>query len=455
MWDDAPSRPTSRYVRFAQRLPIIGPRLFDRSSSTNVFSRTRVDRIFRHWRKYFGLGKKHPPNLDLDTIGVLEGADKSSSMDLHWDYLRHYEKFLRQYRNSEINVIEIGVAKGASLRAWHKYFPLANVVGIDIWPECASQAGDRIFIEIGSQDDPVFLAKVCEKYPPTIIIDDGSHQADHIIHTFERAFPFLRPGGLYIVEDLVFHFPPHFSNRVNGFSPPEYFSALARDCLAGIRGNAAIDAPMAYVKDNIDCVSFVYSSLIIQKKGTPIQTYDWKTIREFIEYPWRGNHPANGNKILVRYISHLAYHKCSPERINEFMSLVERGRLDVEDFLNLSNCQNQLDLWDKDEAENMLVEALTRFPDDFHVTWRLGHIRLRQRKFAAAAETLKRATSMRVDNGYQLVAAYEMLSQAYVEQSMINEAVGALRSALSVNVAAETRKNIQLKIDNLQSLLAR
>ncbi|MGC3976971.1 MAG: hypothetical protein QM751_01255 [Paludibacteraceae bacterium] len=36
---------------------------------------------------------------------------------------------------------------------------------------------------------------------PDIIIDDGSHYCEHIIKTFNVLFPYLKNGGIYVIED--------------------------------------------------------------------------------------------------------------------------------------------------------------------------------------------------------------------------------------------------------------
>ena len=173
------------------------------------------------------------PELDLNQIGVLEGTDKSSSVLLKWDYLRHYEKVFAAWKDKSINFIEIGVANGNSLGVWKELFTTAQIIGVDINPECAKFAGDRIKIEIGSQDDPEFLARLCSKYEPTIIVDDGSHLAHHVIYTFEHMFPFLAPGGIYVVEDLDFHFGEEANKwaPISGYSPPNYFLELTQLCM--------------------------------------------------------------------------------------------------------------------------------------------------------------------------------------------------------------------------------
>ena len=94
-----------------------------------------------------------------------------------------------------MNLVEIGVFNGASTRMWKRYFPKATIIGVDIQERCKALEEDRIKIEIGSQSDGPFIDALLEEYPPTVMIDDGSHVASDIIFTFERAFPALLPGG--------------------------------------------------------------------------------------------------------------------------------------------------------------------------------------------------------------------------------------------------------------------
>jgi hypothetical protein len=141
-------------------------------------------------------------SADLNNIGVGTGTNKSTIVE---GYLPAYGAMLAHFRNEPINLIEIGVADGASVAMWEKWLPRAQIVGIDIQSRCARFARGRVAIEIGSQADGAFLDDVLTRYPPTIMIDDGSHMADHIIATFERAWAKLLPGGCYIMEDLYVH----------------------------------------------------------------------------------------------------------------------------------------------------------------------------------------------------------------------------------------------------------
>src|SRR5438874_13348424 len=115
-------------------------------------------------------------NLPLDWIGIAAGTDKSS---LGGDYLHHYEARFAALRDEELNLIEIGVLDGASLRMWEEFFSKAQIVGVDINPNCRVHAQGRVRVEIGSQENPEFLHRLVTTSPPQIIIDDGSHRSDH------------------------------------------------------------------------------------------------------------------------------------------------------------------------------------------------------------------------------------------------------------------------------------
>jgi len=157
--------------------------------------------------------------VTLDDIGILRGTDKSA---LRQGYLAHYDRMFGPWRDAPLNLIEIGVYNGASLEMWRDFFSQAQIVGVDIDPRCRCHSGERIAIEIGSQADPQFLAALAERYPPFIVIDDGSHLPEHQIFTFERLFPALQAGGCYIVEDL-----PQWVDRSERSSAVEYFGTLA------------------------------------------------------------------------------------------------------------------------------------------------------------------------------------------------------------------------------------
>jgi len=247
----------------------------------------------------------------LDTIGILEGTDKSSLMH---DYLRHYERIFSRIRDEPIQLLEIGVAGGASLRVWAKFFTRATIIGVDINKDCEKFAADRIKIEIGSQDDPQFLAAFSHKYRPDIIIDDGSHQAPHIFITFQGLFPSLSPGGYYIVEDLFVHYAP-VPDPQHRMTPAEWFAALARRISSGYV-EPECDQFTRHLCNNIERIEFIPRAVIMRKRAAADSAqhmaYLWDTTERSgraVTWYWlalqllRGNDPERAELAAQRAVA--------------------------------------------------------------------------------------------------------------------------------------------------------
>lgn len=146
---------------------------------------------------------------ELDAIGRKHKTDKSS---IHHDFLRFYEPFFEPFRTKTITILELGVGPsknmGKSLLTWQEYFPDASVIGVDIRPDARGVASERITIEIGDLGEVDFLRYLSTKYNPDILLDDASHRWSHQILAAGLLLPSVKPGGLYICEDLHTSFPP-------------------------------------------------------------------------------------------------------------------------------------------------------------------------------------------------------------------------------------------------------
>jgi hypothetical protein len=142
-------------------------------------------------------------------------------------YLPIYERILAAYRNRPIRMLEVGVYKGGSLKLWREYLPEAEIVGIDINPECKQydDPGRRVHVRVGSQADPEFLSQVVREFGHfDVILDDGSHQTAHMIKTFQHLFSSVSDGGIYIVEDI--HANYWFHHRDSSISFVEFTKYL-------------------------------------------------------------------------------------------------------------------------------------------------------------------------------------------------------------------------------------
>lgn len=165
---------------------------------TPYFPRRTVESIKREIAR--------PISWNLDALAWFFGTDKGRRQHC---YTPHYGRHLGNRRRLVRSVLEIGVggddrleSGGESLRMWRSYFPNAHVYGIDIYEKRFSPDG-RITVLQGDQSDTSFLARVSDAYGPfDLIVDDGSHLGPDQIASFGALFPTVRPGGLYVIEDL-------------------------------------------------------------------------------------------------------------------------------------------------------------------------------------------------------------------------------------------------------------
>ncbi len=184
---------------------------------------------------------------NLEKIAIKNGTDKSS--DIH-NYCEKYYKYLPFQRYDKMNILEIGVLNGNSIKTWREYFYQSKIIGIDINPDC-KQYDDRdnnIHIQIGSQDDHVFLNDIMREYGPfNFILDDGSHMNEHVIYSFEHLFQSVKSGGVYAIEDIG---TSYWKEYGGGLKEPqtsmEYFKNLADD--VNFRGVINFNKPNVHAR---------------------------------------------------------------------------------------------------------------------------------------------------------------------------------------------------------------
>jgi hypothetical protein len=153
----------------------------------------------------------------LDEIGIAHQTDKASQFSRTYakphNYLVHLERFFEPMREHYINLVEIGVGGGESIKTWLEYFPSALVYGVDVvhdtneWNSLQSSPTERYHFACGNQSDARFWDSFFGRFGDPIldvVIDDGSHYACDIRKAFTHVWPHVRRGGIYVVEDLNF-----------------------------------------------------------------------------------------------------------------------------------------------------------------------------------------------------------------------------------------------------------
>lgn len=155
--------------------------------------------------------------MTLQALAEKYGCDK---LHIH-SYIPFYEGL---FQGREVKrLLEIGIGyedlmkpfvpfyvHGASLKMWEEYFPEAEIFGCDIREDTLINEG-RIHSFVCDQSSSSSLLKLMRSTGGAcrnrighfdVIIDDGSHQAEHQITSARVLLPYLNRGGVYIIEDV-------------------------------------------------------------------------------------------------------------------------------------------------------------------------------------------------------------------------------------------------------------
>lgn len=137
-------------------------------------------------------------------------------------YFEVYERHLQRFVGKPVTLVEVGIQKGGSLEMWSSFLgPQSRIIGIDVDPECINLKYKQSNIEvvIGNQSDTNFWDSFMKENSIDILIDDGGHFMHEQIITFEKVFPKMNMGGVYICEDTHTSYDPAYGGAIEGKNP--------------------------------------------------------------------------------------------------------------------------------------------------------------------------------------------------------------------------------------------
>lgn len=183
-------------------------------------------------------------------------------------YFEMYERHFAKFVNRDVKLCEIGVYSGGSLGMWRHYLGAGCLIyGVDIEPACKSYENEYVKIFIGDQADRVFWKKFREEVPSLdVVIDDGGHSVEQQIVTLEETLPYLRPGGVYVCED-IHGISNGFSHYVNGLS---LNLNAAWDFQPNEDNNRAIAVTASSFQSAILSISLYPFAVVIERNDAPV-----------------------------------------------------------------------------------------------------------------------------------------------------------------------------------------
>ena len=126
-------------------------------------------------------------------------------------YTTPYSLFFEPLKHRPIKFAEIGVFRGASMRVWREFFSEARLYGYDndisnLQYIASMNLPNTVLDQMDASQENSIRTKLQEATADgelfDVILDDASHDPADQCAVIRTALPFLKKGGLLIVEDI-------------------------------------------------------------------------------------------------------------------------------------------------------------------------------------------------------------------------------------------------------------
>ena len=138
------------------------------------------------------------------------------------NYSSLYDYLFKNLRNENLNIFEVGVYHGDSVKSWREYFPKSKIYmgDVDVSLFTYVENIDNVQCFYCDQDDPhtiknMWMDDKLVNVEFDIIMDDGKHEFIPNLNFFRESIHKLKKGGIFIIEDLTFPTYNAFENIVN------------------------------------------------------------------------------------------------------------------------------------------------------------------------------------------------------------------------------------------------
>ncbi len=179
-------------------------------------------------------------------------------------FVEIYEPLFAPMRQDSIRFFEIGILNGVSHLMWRTYFRNAAIFGIDIRNYSHYSEGSGIMTFVADQSNREDLQAFIDTSGGQfdVILDDGGHAMDQQQISLGYLFPEVKPGGLFIIEDVHTSLPtlyPDTSFHVDSDLSNTTLLMLEHFVRTGeIKSEHLTPAECTYLQRNIERVELHY-----------------------------------------------------------------------------------------------------------------------------------------------------------------------------------------------------
>jgi len=219
-------------------------------SLSSYFPRLVTSRFARRTPQVRGFGAAHVPSdlaKQLQSVNMLAPTEMCRVMTKYGsdkgrlnNYTPVYSALFKKRCEQPLRVFELGLgtnnpdapsnmgvfgSPGASLRGWRELFPHALLYGADIDRGILFQE-DRIKTFYCDQLDRSSIRELWSRPDlqagADIIIEDGLHTFEANISFLEESLDHLRPGGIYVAEDIAWNHVDEWYDRLETIYSKRY-----------------------------------------------------------------------------------------------------------------------------------------------------------------------------------------------------------------------------------------
>lgn len=169
-------------------------------------------------KNYYDFVNSSEFNKSTELCIILKDFQSDKSSDWH-NYSTLYHHMFKHLTEVSMNIFEVGIYAGSSVRSWKKYFKNGNVYCGDVNTNYfVNEDGIKSFYcdqDTPSSIDSLWNTDELKNIEFDIIIDDGKHEFQSNINFLIHSIHKLKTGGIFIIEDLTIPTYNQFASILN------------------------------------------------------------------------------------------------------------------------------------------------------------------------------------------------------------------------------------------------